>query len=280
MEKDRTRRYESASDLAADIERYLNDEPVLACPPSWVYRTDPALSGKEQPERWGEWVDINLRLARVLRKTGQHRRAEIVVGPTLTVATYLSYGYREVVKHRVMAANAHAEAALLLAGRWPDESRSQLIEAVKAWRWAAKDFDAARFQSGLHGNEPDAAWFVTAFGEFDFTDPAKQEAIDKAIAARPKRSNVLTNRARALYFAGYKNWKGSVGDFQKIIKQRNGSDAFDRFHLAIGLAKTGKTEEARSWFNRGVEWMEQNKGGEDEELVKLQGEAKKATVEN
>jgi hypothetical protein len=38
MEKDRNRRYESANSLAADIERYLNDEPVQACPPSVVYR--------------------------------------------------------------------------------------------------------------------------------------------------------------------------------------------------------------------------------------------------
>ena len=176
-----------------------------------------------------------------------------------------------------MAANAQAEAALLLADRWPDESRGRLIAAVRAWRWATKDFAvAARYRSGLHGNEPDAAWFVTAFPEFDFTDPAKRDAIDKAIAEKPKRSDVLTNRARALYFAGYKNWKGSVGDFQKIVKQRNGSDAFDRFHLAIALANTGQTDEARSWFNRGVEWMEKNKGSEDEELVKLQGEAKQA----
>jgi serine/threonine protein kinase/Flp pilus assembly protein TadD len=38
LEKDRTRRYESASAFAADVERYLNDETVEACPPSTVYR--------------------------------------------------------------------------------------------------------------------------------------------------------------------------------------------------------------------------------------------------
>ena len=38
LEKDRTRRYESASGLARDIERYLNDEPVEACPPTATYR--------------------------------------------------------------------------------------------------------------------------------------------------------------------------------------------------------------------------------------------------
>src|SRR4029079_13526341 len=38
LEKDRSRRYESASSLAADIQRYLSDEPVLACPPTTMYR--------------------------------------------------------------------------------------------------------------------------------------------------------------------------------------------------------------------------------------------------
>ena len=38
LEKDRDRRYESASALAQDIQRYLNDEPVQACPPSAAYR--------------------------------------------------------------------------------------------------------------------------------------------------------------------------------------------------------------------------------------------------
>jgi len=38
LEKDRTRRYESASAFAADVQRYLADEPVLACPASRGYR--------------------------------------------------------------------------------------------------------------------------------------------------------------------------------------------------------------------------------------------------
>ncbi len=38
LEKDRSRRYETANGFAADVHRYLNDEPVLACPPSVAYR--------------------------------------------------------------------------------------------------------------------------------------------------------------------------------------------------------------------------------------------------
>jgi serine/threonine protein kinase/tetratricopeptide (TPR) repeat protein len=38
LEKDRSRRYETASGLARDLERFLADEPVQACPPSAWYR--------------------------------------------------------------------------------------------------------------------------------------------------------------------------------------------------------------------------------------------------
>jgi serine/threonine protein kinase/tetratricopeptide (TPR) repeat protein len=38
LEKDRNRRYETANGFAMDVQRYLADEPVLACPPSARYR--------------------------------------------------------------------------------------------------------------------------------------------------------------------------------------------------------------------------------------------------
>jgi eukaryotic-like serine/threonine-protein kinase len=38
LEKDRSRRYETASALARDLERHLNNEDVEACPPSAAYR--------------------------------------------------------------------------------------------------------------------------------------------------------------------------------------------------------------------------------------------------
>ncbi len=42
LEKDRARRYETANGLAADLKRHLNNEPVLARPPSAAYRLQKA----------------------------------------------------------------------------------------------------------------------------------------------------------------------------------------------------------------------------------------------
>jgi len=40
LEKDKTRRYNSAAELAADIRHYLNDEPIVARPPSTIYQLE------------------------------------------------------------------------------------------------------------------------------------------------------------------------------------------------------------------------------------------------
>ncbi|MHB1308431.1 MAG: serine/threonine-protein kinase [Limisphaerales bacterium] len=42
LEKDRTRRYETANGLAADLKRHLNNEPVVARPPSATYQLQKA----------------------------------------------------------------------------------------------------------------------------------------------------------------------------------------------------------------------------------------------
>jgi eukaryotic-like serine/threonine-protein kinase len=63
LEKDRTRRYASASEFAADIERHLADEAVMASPPSALYR---------------------------LKKT--YRRHRVVVAAALVVVLALSSG--------------------------------------------------------------------------------------------------------------------------------------------------------------------------------------------
>jgi serine/threonine protein kinase/WD40 repeat protein len=49
LEKDRTRRYEAANGLGQDIQRYLADEPVQACPPSARYRMQKFVRRNKSP---------------------------------------------------------------------------------------------------------------------------------------------------------------------------------------------------------------------------------------
>jgi serine/threonine protein kinase/tetratricopeptide (TPR) repeat protein len=74
LEKDRERRYETANGLARDVERYLNDEPVLACPPSVGYRLSKFLRRYKGPVLAGS-VMLGLLVGGAAASTWQAVRA-------------------------------------------------------------------------------------------------------------------------------------------------------------------------------------------------------------
>jgi eukaryotic-like serine/threonine-protein kinase len=86
LEKDRTRRYGSPDELAADIRRFLADEPVLAGPPSALYRA---------------------------RKFARRHRVAVAVGATVfvTLCVGLSFALWGLVRARSAEAQARQDAA-------------------------------------------------------------------------------------------------------------------------------------------------------------------------
>jgi WD40 repeat protein/serine/threonine protein kinase len=123
LEKDRNRRYESASAFAADVQRYLHDEPVHACPPSLWYRC---------------------------RKFARRRKRVVVLAGFLavllvTVVALLAVGFAQVTRaldrerHTAyfhLIALAHRE----LTGNLPDPARAEeLLDACPPewcrWEW-------------------------------------------------------------------------------------------------------------------------------------------------
>jgi serine/threonine protein kinase/Flp pilus assembly protein TadD len=111
LEKDRNRRYESASAFAADVERFLRDEPVLACPPSTWYR---------------------------LKKFARRNRAALAMAAVILVATLVLSGgagwaLQERAGRRARQADA-VDESMQRSVRWQDQSRlpEALAEAHKA----------------------------------------------------------------------------------------------------------------------------------------------------
>ena len=80
LEKDRNRRYETASSLAADIERHLHDEPVEAGPPSAAYRLKKFIRRNKTGVLAGSAVAVALIAGLILASIGfvqARRQAEI-----------------------------------------------------------------------------------------------------------------------------------------------------------------------------------------------------------
>jgi WD40 repeat protein/serine/threonine protein kinase len=117
--KDRNRRYESASALARDVQHYLQDEPVQACPPSAWYR---------------------------LRKFARRRRAALAAASAVALAVLLGAAASTWFAVQALAAAgeadrqaADAKAAAAREGRekeqaWYNLYLARLQLAQAAWR--------------------------------------------------------------------------------------------------------------------------------------------------
>jgi WD40 repeat protein len=100
LEKDRTRRYETANGVALDIERHLNHEPVVARPPSAGYRV-------------GKFV----------------RRNRVMVGAAATVGVVLVLGIFGSTWQAIRATKAEREQSRLRQQAEANERKAQTAQA-------------------------------------------------------------------------------------------------------------------------------------------------------
>jgi len=114
LEKDKARRYGSASDLAADIRRYLGDQPITARPPSTTYQ---------------------------LRKFARRNRA-VVIGVAavfVVLITGVVASTWEAVKARRAAAQARQQSAIAQAVN--DFLQNDLLGQASAYKQSKPDPD-------------------------------------------------------------------------------------------------------------------------------------------
>ena len=142
LEKDRTRRYETANGLAADLKRHLTNEPVVARPPSTAYRVQKAFRRNKVVFSAGVAVAAALLLTivalavstvlitREQKKTKNALQAETQVkgemGKTLERERRNSYLHRIPLAHHELLENNLLKAEEIL-----DECPADL----RAWEW-------------------------------------------------------------------------------------------------------------------------------------------------
>jgi WD40 repeat protein len=155
LEKDCARRYPSASEMAADIQRHLRDEPVTAGPAGALYR---------------------------LRKFVRKNRAAVAAVAAIILLLTLGLGVsssllykiqrqRTLLQHESYSANV-AAAALLLRDNQQDAARGRLLAcepALRNWEWRhlwhSSDSSTARLwsRSDLNGSY-DSSSFPSVIG--------------------------------------------------------------------------------------------------------------------
>jgi tetratricopeptide (TPR) repeat protein len=115
------------------------------------------------------------------------------------------------------------------------------------------------------------AWLLANLPDAKVRDADRAVALaERAVALAPAEGAYQKTLGAAYYRAG--NWKQSIKALQKSMEHRRGGDSFDWLFLAMSHWRLGEKDEARKWFDRAVQWME-NHHPKNEEIRRFRQEA-------
>jgi len=224
LDKDRNRRYETANELARDVDRYLHDEPVLACPPSAWYRFGKFTRRHKSGLRItaaaalvlllaGAGTSWALRDQAARRRELSDRRAE--TEQTVSAALIKTQQLRKQAGEAPSATSQEAEAAVALWG----QAEASLDQAETALRTGTADarlrhrvsvvqerieqgHAQARRKANLLRDLDDAHMSRSIWinNSFDFGGASTQYAASFAaygLEVKPGRTEALAQRIRA-----------------------------------------------------------------------------------
>ena len=270
LEKDRTRRYDSAVELAADVERHLRHEAVSAGPPDLRYRV-------------GKWFR-------------RHRAAAVAAVAFVT----LLVGFSGVVAFQALRLAQARDRAELEAARASQESVAArqvsdfLVDAFRVSEADREDPDSmtvgdvlARSRGQVESDladEPLAAARVLGalgrasqnMGHYEDAEGALQRSLELYESdgstddpsyfesvlnvAALYRAQDRYEEAEALYRRAIEGFAGSVGESHPLYA--------DAIHSFAGLLhKLGKFDEAEAMFAHSLELREARYGPEHEEVA-------------
>jgi len=133
LEKDRTRRYETANGLAADLKRHLKNEPVVARPPSMAYRFQKAFLRNKLAFSAGVAVVLALAAGLTLAALGW-RQTRVEMGNALQAraAEEAQRKTAQASEQKAQASERTAQAQALAARRIAYSSDMNLVQQALA----------------------------------------------------------------------------------------------------------------------------------------------------
>src|SRR5271165_146485 len=196
LEKNRSRRYDTPTALAADIARYLNDEPVVASPPSRFYRVGKFVRRNRLAAAAAASVALALVAGTVVstwqavRATRAERQADLERARVEDLLTFMLGDLREQLKRvgrlDVLQAVGDKEAAYFASLKPAELSDTALARHAKA----LKQVGEIRMDQGRYADA--AAVFSEAYERA------------KTLAARhPKDGEMLFERGQTEYWNGF-----------------------------------------------------------------------------
>ncbi len=256
LEKERERRYSSAAELAGDIERHLNDEPITARPPSAGYQ-----------------------LKKLVRRNRLAATFVATVALLLVVATiWLSLLYRTSQQNleRALAAESDAEQKAATASEVsdflvkvfevsdPNSGMGKTVTAQELLEQAAERIDSELVdQPAVKGTLINTIGNVyQSLGLYTEAEAMHRDAVELResldLGRTLEGSKGLTDLAVSLYYLG-KHAEGEPLALQalEIQEQEFGGDTLEvattTETLGAIVARLGREQEALAYFKRCLE---------------------------
>ncbi len=264
MAKDRTRRYASASELAADIERHLHSEPVLAGPPRASYRI-------------GKYI----RRHRVGVAAAGVALAAVLAGIAGTTIGFVKArrAERKALSEAQTAKQVSDFLVSLFAVSDPSESKGNTVTAREIL-----DQGAARIERDLAGQPVQQARLMTTIGDVYKSLGLYAKAgmmLDKGLALRREHLGAKSPEVvDSLLSVGdlYRD-EGKYDEAEKTLKEalslsrgRGGEEDLETATVlhALGILydTQGKFAEAEGDLRRAVEIREKALGPEHEDVAR------------
>jgi tetratricopeptide (TPR) repeat protein len=121
------------------------------------------------------------------------------------------------------------------------------------------------------------AWFLATSPEQPLRDATQAVRLaKKAVAALPESADYRNTLGVAHYRKG--DDKAAVAELETAMRLRAGGNSWDWFFLAMAHGRLGDRDEARTWFDRAVQWMDRH-APHDDQLRRFRAEAEAILAE-
>jgi tetratricopeptide (TPR) repeat protein/predicted Ser/Thr protein kinase len=263
LEKDKTRRYASAAELAADIRRYLSDEPIAARPPSTRYQLQ-KFARRHKAVVAGTAAVFLVLAAGVVVSTWEAVRAR--------AAESAAVEQRQRADQEAAAAKAvndFLQNDLLAQASAANQSSSSAKPDPDLKVRTALDRAAARIR-GKFGQQPEVEAAVRATIGQTYLDlglyPEARTQLERALeiqrrvlgTANPKTLKTMSRLGRGAYLQGkYAEAQALLGQTLEISRRVLGSEHADTLYSMNNLASVyyqqGKYPQAEALDDRALE---------------------------
>ena len=260
LEKDRSRRYETANGFAADVQRYLTGEPVLAHPPSTAYRLRKFVRKNRGPVVAGAVVFLALLLGIAGTTVGLLREQEAKQRESERAEGEAK------AKDEAVEAKGRAEAATTAERQAKEEEAKQRVKAERAYAKTADVLDV--MVSEITGNSlatqkvitPEQKKFLnevlTYYKEFAVQKGDDQQTRERAASAAAKVGDIeyrlgRLEQAVAARRMACDGFTALAADYPVWARYRN---VQAHTHSSLGgiLFRLGRQEEAEEEFRKAL----------------------------